>query len=483
MSSPRLSTPSITDAATTAAATAGQATYGPFIVTLIFAIGLATAIIYATDFAEIANNWSEHRCKTHIMPIAGTFGYDVNENFQFCLQQIIAQSTKSTTAPFAQGLSGFGGVLGNLMQSTNSIRLSLATLTGGIIKIVSEFKSRMTALMGRIKLSATRMKALMFRLYGTLFSVMYMALSAQTGIMNLGDTVIFKFISKFGGGEGFKGSGVFFCFAPDTRVVMENMSETYIQNVELGDILYGGSIVEAVIECPKSTGPIYEIYGICVSGEHKIWSTTENQFIKVSAHPDAILSTMEPGHLWTLITSNREISVKGSTGQVRFADWQETPEILATTIAWNKIAYGLLNRDEPKYTPSQIYEGPCLEGSVYVYKFQSGLTPISIIEVGDWIYDKKGWTKVLGKCRRLASSGIGHKGQRMTDGNWVLHKDSTWQHPSQKVSPGKWIGHQLITESGAFVVNIGLKQYIVRDFTEVGSENLQEAFKLEDAAR
>lgn len=480
MSTSEAPTPSMTGTGT---ATGRNPTYAPFIVILILAISTASAIIYATDFVEIANNWSEHRCKTHIMPIAGTFGYDVNENFQFCLQQIIAESTKSTTAPFAQGLSGFGGVLGNLMESANSIRLSLATLTGGIIKIVSEFKSRMTALMGRIKLSATRMKALMFRLYGTLFSVMYMALSAQTGIMNFGETFIFKFMSKFGGGEGFKGGGAFFCFAPDTVVILENMSETRIQTIQLGDILYGGSVVEAMIQCPISTGPIYEIYGIRVSGEHKIWSTKEGQFIKVSAHPDAALSTMEPGHLWTLITSNREIPVKGSTGHVRFADWQETPPILATTIAWNKIAYGLLNRDEPKYTPSQIYEGPCLEGSVYVYKYQSGLTPILNIEVGDWIYDRKGWTKVLGKCRRLASSGIGHKGQRMTDGNWVLHKDSTWQHPSQKSNPGKWTGYQLITESGSFMVNIGLKQYIVRDFTEVGSENLQEVFKLEDAAR
>ena len=482
MSTPEVPTPSITGAAT-AAATIAQATYGPFIITLILAIGIATAIIYATDFAEIANNWPEHRCKTHIMPIAGTFGYDVNENFQFCLQQIIAGSTKSTTAPFAQGLSGFGGVLGNLMQSTNSIRLSLATLTGGIIKIVSEFKSRMTALMGRIKLTATRMKALMYRIYGTVFSVMYMALSTQTGIMNFSETFIFRFMSKFGGGEGFKGSGVFFCFAPDTRVIMENMSEISIQTIQLGDTLYGGSVVEAIIQCPVSSGPIYEIYGVHVSGEHKIWSTTENQFIKVSAHPDAILSTMEPGHLWTLITSNREIPVKGSTGHVRFADWQETPPILASTVTWDKIAYGLLNVGSPDYTPSNIYEGPCLEGGIYVYKYQSGLTPLSNIEAGDWVYDRKGWTKVLGKCRRLASSGIGHNGQRMTDGNWVLHEDSTWQHPSQKSSPGKWIGYQLITESGSFMVNIGLQQYIVRDFTEVGSENLEEAFKLEDAAR
>jgi hypothetical protein len=71
----------------------------------------------------------------------------------------------------------------------------------------------------------------------------------------------------------------------------------------------------------------------------------------------------------------------------------------------------------------------------------------------------------------------------MTDGNWILYQDNTWQHPSQKSNPGKWAGYQLITESGAFMVNIGLEQYVVRDFTEVGSENLEEAFKLEDAAR
>lgn len=221
------------------------------------------------------------------MPFASFYGYDINENFQFCLQQIIAENTKSTAAPFAEGMGGFTNVLTSLMQSTNSIRVTLATLVGGIIKIVSEFKSRMTALMGRVKLTASRMKAMMFRIYGTMFAVMYMGMSAQTGIANFGDTFIFKFIDAF-------------CFAPDTKVIKEDLHAVVsIQTLELGDKLYNGSVVEAIIECPVPLGPLYEIYGIKVSGIHKIWYAAKGSFVPVKDHPDARLSDNVTTTLWT----------------------------------------------------------------------------------------------------------------------------------------------------------------------------------------
>ena len=440
----------------------------------ILAFTIAYFIISSADVADIVNNWAEVRCKPSIMPFAGLYGYDMNENFQFCLQQIIAGSTKSTTAPFAEGIGGFTGVLTNLMNSANSIRVTLATLVGGIIKLVSEFKSRMTALMGRIKLTASRMKAMMFRIYGTMFAVMYMGISAQTGIANFGDTFIFKFIDAF-------------CFVPDTKVILADGSIENIQNLKLGQKLYNGSIVEAIIECPVPKGPLHEIYGVKVSGGHKIWSDDKQGFIPVKEHTAAKLSERVTTTLWTLITSDREIPVKGlgGKGYVRFADWEEMPSTLKSSIDWNKIAYIMLNERVPtkEEEPKNIHEGPCLEGGVLVYKYQGGLSPISDVHIGDWIYDTRGWTRVIGLCNRLASSGIGRIGERITGGNWIQQADGSWNHPSGTEAPCKWHGHQLITESGSFMININLRQLIVRDFTEVGCESLIYSYEQEDAVR
>jgi hypothetical protein len=440
----------------------------------LFAIAIAIAyfIESSADSANISDNWSEVRCKPHNMLFAGMYGHDVAENFQYCIQQIVTDSTKTTAAPFAQGMGGFTTVLTNLMNSANSIRVTLATMVGGIIKIVSEFKSRMTALMGRVKLTASRMKAMMFRVYGTMFAVMYMGISAQTGIANFGDTFIFKFIDAF-------------CFAPDTKVIKYDKTIANIQDLELGDKLYNGSIVEAIIECPVPEGPLYEIYGIKVSGIHKIWSPIKNCFIPVKEHPDAKVSDKVVTTLWTLNTSNREIPVRGVNREeyVRFADWEEMSPSLESSVDWNKIAYKMLNKLEPPTEPTHILEGPCLERNVLVYKFQGGLVPISTVQINDWIYDIDGWTRVKGLCIRLANSGFGSIGNRITEGNWILNKENIWVHPKGNLLSDKWKGYQLITDSGSFMIDINLNKYIVRDFTEVGCENLVKSYEEEDAVR
>ena len=56
--------------------------YLPAIFIFLVAFGLAFAVEYGSNMTEIQTNWPEMRCKPHIMPLAGLFGYDINENFQ-----------------------------------------------------------------------------------------------------------------------------------------------------------------------------------------------------------------------------------------------------------------------------------------------------------------------------------------------------------------------------------------------------------------
>ncbi len=441
--------------------------YMSMIFLMLLLIGLFFLLESMSQAAQTSNNWPEVRCQPQNMMLAGLYGYDANENFQFCLQQIIQDSTKSSTAPFAQGMGGFTSVLQNLMSSANSFRTTLATMTGGIIKIIGEFKSRMTALMGRVKLTASRMKAMMYRVYGTMFAVMYMGISAQTGIANFGDTFIFKFIDTF-------------CFAPDTRIVMTDRSENMICSLRVGDVLAGKSVVEAIIECPGSDD-MYEIYGVRVSGRHRIWSSDLNKFISVKEHPDAKKSHAEP-KLWTLITSNREIPVKGLDKVVRFADWEELPHTDEAAASWDAIVQQILNKEIKAIRA--VKSAPCIDKSVLVYKYQAGLTPIGLIQVGDWIHDSGVWVKVMGRCEREVSTAIGTLGNRITDGMWIEHIGSgmkrRWMHPTGVINEVSWRGMQLITTTGAFDIHIKGSLYRVRDFTEVGTERLAESFEKED---
>lgn len=283
---------------------------------LIILIVLAFVIESVSNIGDIKNNWSEYRCKPYMMPFAFLYGYNINDNFQYCLQQIIQSNTKGVTGPFTQGMSGFTDVLMNLMQSANSFRLTLATMVGGIIKIVSEFKTRMTALMGRVKLTASRMKSLMYRIYGTMFSVMYMGISAQTGIANFGDTFIFKFIDTF-------------CFTPEERMILDSGYAINISNLVPGNILQGGHTVEIIYRFLADGQEMVDLDNIVVSSNHFV--KYKNKWIMAKNHPMAIPVGPWAGGierpLICLTTSDHRIPIQNHI----FADYDETEAANADT--------------------------------------------------------------------------------------------------------------------------------------------------------
>ena len=275
--------------------------------------------------------------------------------------------------------------------------------------------------------------------------------------------------------------GAVFCFAPDTKVLISGRSYKKIQEVLIGDTLADGSTVEAVIELPGSSETLYNLEGVYVSGQHRVWLEERAEFVSVNDHPDAIITDVQLNTLWTLVTSSRQIPIKGDFGTIKFADWEELPPTPEFSEGWDKIVQDMLNYGQ---TESCIIPtcAPCLDTSMKVRAFQGGLTPLMNIKRGDWIFDNKGWTKVIGICRREVDGGIGDKGARMSDGVWILQSDKRWCHPSGELDNWKWQGLQLITESGKFRIYTAdlTTSHIVRDFTEVGIDRLAESYVRED---
>lgn len=343
--------------------------------TILVTIIIFVLIERGADFSNIQNNWSEYRCQPLMMPFAGMFGHDVNENFQFCLQQIIQEQTRGVTGPFAGGMLGFTTILTNLMNSVNSFRVTMATLVGGVLKIISEFKARMTALMGRVKLSASRMKAMMYRVYGTMTAVMFMGISAQTGIANFGDTFIFKFIDTF-------------CFPPEQLIELEIREKVPIHTVKIGTVLKGGHTVESTYTFYADGQPMVRIGNVIVSSNHFVKHL--RKWILSKDHPDAISvgdwsgGTQRP--LVCLSTDTHRIPIDDYI----FADYDETDEANATTQNWvDQSLNGRVRRDTPY--PDVSYEiGSPPKTRV---KTLEGYKSLSEIKLGTFISEKQ---KVVG---------------------------------------------------------------------------------------
>jgi hypothetical protein len=322
------------------------------------------------------------------------------------------------------------------------------------------------------------MKVLMGRVYGTMFAILYMGMSATTAITNFSEGTIANF----------------FCFAKDTQVAMHDGSHSAIQNIVAGSKLSGGAVVEAVIETPGPTEPLFSLYGVSVSGSHRVFCDESKAFVYVKDHPHAkqqrYIDPILSNTLWTLITSTREIPIIGNLSKpIRFADWKELPAGKMGDEIWNEIADCILNdgsEDEIslKETRVPLY-GACLDKDILVFKYQGGHVPLSSIVIGDYIKSGFEWTRVIGRCEREVGGGIGRHSLRVSDGLWMkpFMEKKAWLHPAGKPDKIKWRGLQLITESGSFNVSISGTIYNVMDFTEVGHNRLGLWMDKEDAAR
>jgi len=431
-----------------------------FLLLILIAVGLFVAIEYGSNLSAIQNNWAEYRCQPHIMPFAGLFGHDMNENFQFCIQQVVQVNTAGVAAPFAQGMGGFTSVLMNLMKSANSFRTMLATLVGGVVKIISEFKARMTALMSRVKITASRMKAMMYRVYGTMFAVMYMGMSAQTGIANFGDSFIFKFIDTF-------------CFPPEQLVTLNDGTIVPIINVSVGDTLEGGHRVESTYRFAADGQEMVRLGDILVSSNHFVKFSGKWRMAK--DHPDAIsVGPWQGGMrrpLVCLTTSDHLLPIWPYT----FSDYDETEGGDTVTREW---IGNSLNGTKFVRLPDhedESYEVGCPSSSRILTL--DGYKSLWAIKLGDMITKN---SKVVGiqvsQTSEFCSLPNSQKVSRGTllwsplKGEWIraytMYPCITSTVPIQTIALFVSPGAQYTLEGG----------YIVRDAMEIYSPDTKKAY-------
>ena len=168
------------------------------------------AYIFGTYFIQLGegSDWSKIRCQPHIMPIASLYGYDTAENFNYCMSASFNEQAKEHLGPVYQLFGGFVGVLGTLVETSQKVKLAFATMFGGVQTIMQEFTERLKLFFIRIEIMGQRMKMMMYRIYATMFAVIFMATSGLTAVKNFGGTVLFDVIDTF-------------CFAPETEIYVE----------------------------------------------------------------------------------------------------------------------------------------------------------------------------------------------------------------------------------------------------------------------
>ena len=356
---------------------------GWLILLTLFLIGVWYGLSTVVDIAEISTNWEKYRCSPTVMPFASLYGYDTSENFNYCLKGVFQNQLGGVTGPFAGILGSMTTSLMTFLNNLNSMRIMIATLVGGITKVLQEFADRFRLLFSQIKLTFLKLQMLMKRLFGTFHSVIYMGLSAVQVGDNFSQTFIFKFIDTF-------------CFAPETLINVLERGSISIDKVQLGDILSNKTKVISTYRFMADGQEMVSLYGIIVSTNHFV--KYKDEFIEAKDHPDAIpIDSWMGGSIRPLIcldTDNNQIPINNEI----FLDWDETTEVDENLMINNEIC---LN-GKAEQTPRKWIFQPAMDSSTKLKYKDGSIKLCTDVQLGDELSTGR----VVGIGKRLVYSWI-----------------------------------------------------------------------------
>jgi hypothetical protein len=270
-------------------------------------------VFYYTQVSVIKSNWSKYRCNPIYMPLAD----NIQSNFVYCIQSMQSNYMGYLLEPLTFITSSIGSLLGNFLEEINlvramfnKVRIFISTIIqsvfGVLLNLVIEFQKINISIIDLIGKTIGIMTTLMYTIDGSI--------KTMNSTWNGPPGQLVKALGK--------------CFHPLTKLKLHNGIIKEMKDIDLGDKLIDGSIVEAVMKIdnkreqqafyiiPKSGVDLQDLY---VTGSHYILDNKLNKFIKVKDYSNAFLSTNKSDYFTCLITSNHNIKI----GKELFWDWED----------------------------------------------------------------------------------------------------------------------------------------------------------------
>ena len=425
--------------------------------TLIF-IGIMALSTLMVNVREIINNWPKYRCRQDVMLMAPIYGKDAIANFEFCLKHGFDTQAASAIAPFYSYLGSFATILTTFLGSINSIRMTFATIVGSITQVFSEFSTRLQALFYRFEMSAMRIKFLMSRVFGTMYSLIFAGMSGIKATQNFGNTFLFKFLDTF-------------CFDPDTLVDIQGKGKIPIRDVAIGDCFAGTEDrVTATFRFMADGQTMVTLGPVLVSTNHYLLH--DGKWILAKDHPNAVPAADWSGGserpLICLNTTSHSFPLGGDI----FRDYDETEEGgLQTMISVLDTLNGFAKKDHAMNLST--FATTC-DVDMKI-KLANGLfIPAHTIQLGTQLSNGT----VISIIHKVSSTVCDISGEVFTPGTTIWHEpSSSWKRVSQIVPPTPISERVFI----AFVVSPSAcletdKGTVFRDYLEIHTPDIEVAY-------
>jgi hypothetical protein len=280
-------------------------------VNIAFAIYIA-GVFYYSQVSQIKANWPLYRCNPMYMLLAD----NVEENFVYCIQTMqtnfmgyLLQPLTYITNYLTSIMGSFMGDIQNIRAMFNKVRTFFSSIIesvfGVFLNLVIEFQ--------RVTIG---IKDLIGKTIGIMVSLLYvMDGSIQT--MN----------STWNGPPGQMVQALGKCFHPHTNIKLKDGSIKYMKDIDLGDILEDGSVVETVLKIDNKRDPIpfYSIENgvngeyIYVTGSHLVFDEKADRLVKVCDYYKSKITDIKYDWFSCLITDTHMIKI----GNELFWDWED----------------------------------------------------------------------------------------------------------------------------------------------------------------
>jgi hypothetical protein len=283
-------------------------------INLAFAIYIA-GTFYLNSIQNIKANWPLYRCNPLYMPLSD----NIEKDFIYCIQNIQTSFMGHLLQPLTFVTSSMSGVLSSFLNEINMVRAMFNKIRTFISSIIQSVFGVFLNLIIEFQKITIGIKDLMGKTIGIMVTLMYL-IDGSVKTMN----------STWNGPPGQLVRALGKCFHPDTEIKLQNGTIVAMKNLNLGDILENGSIVESTMKINNKNVsdnvPLYVIKengvgcnDIYVTGSHLVYNEDNKQFIKVENYAKAELSRKETEWFVCLITSDHKIKI----GDEVFWDWED----------------------------------------------------------------------------------------------------------------------------------------------------------------
>lgn len=434
------------------------------VILTVVLIGGLIAVFGIGNMKEVAENFPRYRCNPAFMPFAANFGYDPKENFNYCVNTVLQKQAAEYFGPIYGLLGGFTDIVRLIVDVTLGIRKLFSNFLLGINGFIGNVRDRIQGLLFQIRLSFMKLNNLMGRVYGTMYSVVWMGTAAMTAGFNIADNDLVNFLFEF-------------CFDPETPVRMTDGSWKAIRDVVVGDRLapiHGKTpVVTSTFRFDGHRTPMVTLDGVKLSAEHYVYGPS-GTWITAASHPRATPVESIP-ELICLNVTNHAFSVGRSGLIVADYDEHETPAVIRET---QNVAMKALNGTVGAAAVNEYSLG--LSGNTLVRMEDGSWKSLRSLQLNDRVWNGG---NVLGIVREYSAAPI-QIGSLICSGAQTVFDSETgaWaraKHLKHTPRDSEVLYHVITEYCGALQVSSFDTEYYIRDYREVALPEMEAAYRQE----